>query len=290
MTRVALVAPVLGQGGGHLSRALALRRGVDRAGAPIDLRVFGPADERMQRWLPDVQEADWSDRRLLDPETCLQAPAAQALTAWKPDVVLVDLVWLPVQALLQATGLPAWLLLRHVPPTWLQGPPRRPFQRACFDRIVCMEPWQGPRPEGAREVDPVVTTLPDELHPAAALRAQLGVPTGRPLALIAQTGHAAELDTLRGLAPPDHTVVPLSLHHSEALVPLAPWLAGADHILGGAGYNLFWEVRVLGLTDRARLVAFGRNNDDQAWRLRALADHRPRSNGADTLVRWLAAG
>lgn len=288
--RVAWVSPALHQGGGHVSRALAFVRAARRARADFEIGVFGPDSGRASRWFNGLHETNWEDRTLLDPLRCMQTHAAQTLAAWRPDLVIVDVLWLPVQTTLQQLGVPAWLLVRDVPPTWLRGPQLQPFVPTAWTRILAIEPWRRDSFPNLLQIPPVMTTNPNELFPPDALHTRLGLADPRPIAVIAQTGQPHEHAALQPFVRKDCQVIHLSMHSDTALVPLAPWLAGATQILGGAGYNLFWETHWLGLADRTHLIAFPRNNDDQAWRLQTGGRLQIHLNGADVLVRAVRAG
>lgn len=290
--RVAWVSPAWGKGGGHLSRFLAITRAAERAAFPVDWALFtGTAgiDPRVRDAVPSLTHEPAS----LDARAHARGDEAfrNALHRSAPDLVLVDLVWMPVQPLLRELALPGWLLLRWVPPAWLVGPRARPFQRCVWDRVWTIEPFRDSTPELPLEaIGPFVTTNPDELRPAADLRERLGVAPDERLILVPQTGAAGESEVLAAAVERGQRDRVVRLHAGDAhgLVPLAPWLAGADRIVAGAGYNLTWEVRWLGLEERTRLVPFPRNNDDQAWR--AACAWRPTRNGADELIGAMRRG
>lgn len=291
--RIAWLAPGLAAGGGHLSRLLATERAFRRAEVPAELRVWaGDVPAWTARWIPNLQPESLDALKAEDLR--LEGhPLLQALRAWSPDVLLVDLFWWPVQPLVEALDCPAWLLLRDVPRAWLRGPVSRPFNQDAWTRIVAIEPWRRQRPSQLVELPPMVTCTRDELLPPDALALHFGIPVDQPIVLLAQTGAPEERQQLKGLAEREAeslggVVIPLSMRDDRALVPLSPWLAGAKRIVGGVGYNLIWECAHLGLEDRARLVPFARNNDDQAWRMTLGPEPARGANGADRLVELLS--
>src|SRR5262249_37050341 len=148
-----------------------------------------------------------------------------------------------------------------------------------YARVIGIEPIA---PKESREhVDPVVVCNPDECHPAHALREHYGVPEGAPISFVVQAGlpgEGAELVRDERERAAGFDVVAAHLHGEAPLFPVAPYLPGADRIVGGAGYNLFWETRWLGLEARTELHPFRRAADDQTPRLRA-PPHVWRENG-----------
>ncbi|HXU45311.1 MAG TPA: hypothetical protein VN783_07285, partial [Thermoanaerobaculia bacterium] len=110
-------------GAGHLVRALAIRRGLLRAGFRGSFRIFGPPlPFPVARTIPEVEEiAVQGDRSYGDRFLAPASPLAARLHAFAPDLLLVDLFWAPVYWILPALPCPAWLLLRLCPPVWLEG-------------------------------------------------------------------------------------------------------------------------------------------------------------------------
>jgi hypothetical protein len=241
--------------------------------------------------LPHIDDVSWDDRTLLRSDLCLQTDAGRAVRRFAPDLAVVDLHWLPATAVLAELRCPALLLVRDVPAVWLRGPTTAPFRPSAWEAIVAIEPWRHARVPGLVEIPAVVTANPEEFQPRTALAEHLGLDASAPIVLVAQTGQPGELAQMRERVNlPAAQVRELSMDATDALVPLGPWLASADRIIGGAGYNLFWETRWPSLARRAELVALPRNNDDQAWRIRACSEMRLGENGADRLVAYCTGG
>jgi hypothetical protein len=270
-------------GAGHLMRGLALRRALERRGAPVDLAIWSPA-------LPFPASPSLVTRSIrIEPALVCSKVAAptsalgQALLGATFDLLIVDLFWVPVRFLLPLLRCPAWLLVRKAPPAWWRGPPGVPFDATQFERLIAIEPVdEGPATE---RIDPIVVCNPEELRPPQDLRRLLGVAEGEPLRLAMQAGLPGEAEAL---AQPGYRVV--DLHQGELPVPIAPWLSGVDALRTGAGYNAYWEARWLGHAARTVFVPFARTIDDQGWRLRVGASLLPQENGADVVARWMAGG
>ncbi len=276
-------------GAGHAVHGLALRAALERAAVPCRFRVLlaagavsaaGASNDVVT--LPDERAA------LRDPERARRTELARELASFQPDVLLVDLAWIDLRYLLPLPDCEAWLLLRWIPKQFIRGPFNRSFRQEQYARVVATEPIVPV--ETTDWVEPVVICNPDECRPPGALRRRWSVAPGRSLTLVVQAGLPGEREALiaeeRARAG-DALVVGAGPDDPDALFPIAPWLPGADRIVGGAGYNLYWEIRWLELDARARLVAFRRRIDDQTPRVRLAAGYRMRENGADQLAAWL---
>ncbi len=290
LPRVAFFTSTMG-GGGHLALALSVRRGLERAGFPGHLRCFGPPIPYRGVDVGDYVVAALSEAELRSPTLARNSDLARQLCAWRPDLVLVDKFWFPVRHILPLLRAPAWLLLHWCPPGWMQGPPalREGDAWSRFERVISIEPL-GHCP-GAEEVPPLVVCNPDECHPPDALKRRLGIDPRAHLTLIVQTGMEGEVERLEAAhrGDPRRVVRALSMHRGDPIFPIAPWLPGADALIGGCGYGFPWEVVWLGLRERTTLHPFPRTIDDQALRARLLPHITPRENGADVLARQIQA-
>ena len=117
MRRAAYVTPET-CGMGHAVRGVALVEAAGRAG--VELRAFGPS----LAGAPNGYEgsADWRAR----------------VVAWAPDLLLGDIQWVQLDALRAELAVPAWLLLRWMPPGHLAD--RGPWQIGRWERRIAIEP------------------------------------------------------------------------------------------------------------------------------------------------------
>jgi UDP:flavonoid glycosyltransferase YjiC (YdhE family) len=286
-------------GAGHLVRAVAISRALSRAGFRGELVVVGPPaphvfglDHRAVRMVP---------RELGDAARAERSELHRVLSELQPDLVLVDLFWAPLVHVLPALRAPAWLLVRRVPQVWFEGPPGLPFSRARYERVIAIEP--GVVAPADECIEPVIAVNPDELLGREALRERLDVRPDEKLVVVAHAGAPGECSVIatgevaRDPSAKIHVfafdrphIPGAEVHDGADVFPLASWLAGADAIVTGAGYNTFWEAQWLGHSARTRFVAFERPIDDQAWRLSTCRTHVPRDNGADVLARRIVSG
>lgn len=287
--RVTLV--ILGDAGaGHLVRALAIARGVERTGAPVHLTMVHVAHPWTAVHVPDHIETAEVTIRPQDfrtPALAGQSGLARAIRRSAPDLLVCDLHWAPAQAVLAAgLDVPAWLLLRSHPPVWLTGPPWLPFERERWQRVFAIEPLDLDIPHD--RIDPIVIADPDEAQPQGALRRRLGVDANTPLTVLMQAGKPGYIELLAGETV-GH-VHRADLHDAEALFPICTWLPGADRILCGGGYNSFWEAARMGYADRTTFTALPTQIDDQGWRIETFRGVCPERNGANVLAELFVTG
>lgn len=236
---------------------------------------------------PGLTTLPIEERLLRDPQQAPETSLARALRDYAPDLLIVDMFWAPLRHILPLPGSEAWLLVRTAPENWLLGPTGLPFAATQYRRILAIEPLLRPPPVPVEQLEPIVICNPDECQPETALKSRLGVPVDRPLTLVVHAGKPGEREILERDARAGSEAVEVAdlfADQDQALFPVAPWLAGADRIVGGCGYNLFWETRWLGLAGRTSLRGFPRPIDNQFYRL-SLGAHRVRENGADVLAR-----
>lgn len=233
---------------------------------------YEPVELRGDPWLRDRNLAAGSE-------------LARKLTAFAPDLVLVDMFWAPLRWVLPLLDCEAWLLLRLAPPVWYTGTPALPFVPTMYARLLAVEPIDWCGPGSITRIDPVVVANVDDSRERSALRTRFGCSSGERLTIMAHSGGPEELATLRARA--GGRAYCLDLNTVEALFPAAEWLGGADRIVCGGGYNAYWEARWIGYAERTEFVPFARSIDDQACRVRNFGEVPMGANGADTLAGWI---
>lgn len=107
-------------GQGHAARGIALVQAGRRAG--IQVRAFGPGLEP-----PDE------------------------LPGFHPDLILGDVLWQPLTAVLEDLSVPGWALMRWMPDGWLHGADR-------WERRISIEPAADVIPGITDHIAPIVDT------------------------------------------------------------------------------------------------------------------------------------
>lgn len=278
-------------GAGHLVRGVALGRALARLGAAT-YRIFSPPSPFARVAEPWLETVAIEPSLLRSRATAARSAIAEALAAFAPDQLVIDLFWAPL--VFVPLPCPAVLLLRAVPPAWLVGPTEAPFDPARYAAVLAIEP--APGLERFERLDPIVVSHPahSRARPRAELAALAGRPESEPLRLLVRGGlpsdGAALAAAAAALDPRAWTTLDLS--SPEAPFPAAEWLAAmepGDRLVACPGYNLYWEARVLGFDARTTWVPIARKLDAPAMRA-ALRGPAPLANGADALARRLLGG
>jgi len=276
-------------GAGHLVRAVALQRALARTGSTaVTLDVVAPSSSSFLRLVGSAGHGVTVDAAVLRlPGTAGNSDVARTIAALKPDLVVIDVFWVPL--VFVPLPCPAWLLLRSVPPAWLVGPKEARFDAARYERVLAIEP--APGLERFEAIEPIVVAAAGDGLPRAVLAQRLGVDLDAPLRVIVRGGLPSDGDVLDAAAQRLHPGRwhHFDLHAADAPFPVAPLLAEADVVVAAPGYNTFWESRLLGFADRMQWVPIKRSLDDAAWRASLPTAMRFSNNGADTLARALIA-
>lgn len=256
-------------GAGHVARGVALGRALDATGAAHVYRIVappGPFGSIAGAWFTPV-EID--PRALASPSSAATSALATAIVGATPDVIVIDLFWAPLYHI--ALPAPAWLLLRSVPPVWLEGPAQARFDAAKYAHILAIEP--APGLDRFERWPAIVCAATDGVtYRRDVLCDRLGCWPGRPLRLRVQSGVEGDAPLLlnEALARWGEPGTAVTLDLQPDLFPLGPWLATLepdDAIVAGAGYNLFWETRRYAVSARVHWVPLPRRIDAQGDRV-----------------------
>ena len=269
-------------GAGHLMRGKAILAALERQNVAFEFRIFSPENSWNELAGDHLCRVELETDLLRDAQRADTSALAQALRAWRPDLLLLDLFWVPLS--LMTLPCPTWLLLRSVPTAWLVGPREARFDAGRYERIFAIEP--APGLEAFESMGPVVYEKRWKPRTRDELCALVSTDSRRPLRLIVQAGVSTDDALLQEAA--DRQGGGFIRVSPAILTPASPWLRtlrDGDQVIAGAGYNLYWESHYFGFHAHMRFVALPRRIDDQAWRV--AGTHAPglfSVNGADRLA------
>jgi len=126
---------------GHAVRGAGLVEAGLKAG--VEVRAFGPPMDRGPWGYEGT--LDWKDR----------------LRAWRPDLLLGDIMWISLRDLVATLDSPGWLLVRSMRPDWLVDPYGLGVAR--WERRISIEPAADDLPGITHRVPPIVG--PDRWRP-----------------------------------------------------------------------------------------------------------------------------
>ena len=283
-----VVYATFGSGSGDLMKAASLSTALSRTGVEHEFTAVSNCEfhylfEELFEHLYVRSQPEMLFRA--DLETDLYSAIRMAA----PDVLIISMIWLPLFPVLhELPGYKVFIARKSFDRWWrIESPSgkRLSFDPDQYDAIFNVEPnydlpW-------AETTEPLVIRNPDELVPREEARAALGAEDGRRLCVVAQNGYAGELDSIlaqRVADPGEYRIVPLqNTSEGKNIFPLAAYAKGIDFLVGGAGYNLFYEARYFDIP--SHMIPFERNGDDQFWRVETNGDYSFSENGADQIAR-----
>jgi len=285
-------------GAGHAVRGLSIKRALDRAGYPGEMRMFVPVEpfaglrSALAPISPTVCPIDPDE--VLDPTRGPASLLATTLINYAPDLLIADLFWAPLLHILPMLDCEAWLIVRSCPPGWLVGGPTAIFDPSQYARVIGIEPTQH---EQIREhIEPIVICNPDDARTRAEFCERWNVDETTRIVVISHAGLRGEIDILLAEHEADTEyngantlVIQSDLRDGNAVFPMAVWLPAVDQVHCAAGYNSYWESRWMGYEGKTRLRVIDRKIDDPQGRINAGREYKMRENGADVLARSIMA-
>lgn len=262
-----------GSGLGHLTRALALARRLERlTGAPFEILWHSPFpdDPRPTTETPASRGPVFPDGAPAVRFTPFQAAspaelAAQLLAhlrAAPPTLLVVDAF--PCGILGELPGVlarvccPRVLLARRLQPRWLTRWAACAAQSEPWDLVLQVEPCAPDfATRRAEQVGPVLIRDRTELLPRPEARRRLGIAGAEPVVCIVSGGGSDRSDDLLRLT---QTALQRTRVRARLIItaratpgrlfppswPLMEWLPGLDLVIGEAGYHLAHETAVTG--------------------------------------------
>jgi hypothetical protein len=205
----------------------------------------------------------------------------------QPDVLIVDSVWLAVLPILKEFRCTRIALFFWKPDSWFRlerpGHETVDFNITDYDYAVSCEP--GFSRNGFVNIEPIVVKNRNEIFSRKEALKKLGFDDNRKTCIVAHNGYKGEINSIASSAGDfknDYQVKVLTNEDGAGLFPLAMYANGIDLLIGGAGYNLFYETRYFGLD--AKFIPKERRADDQFWRVKTNGNYIFNENGADILV------
>ena len=205
------------------------------------------------------------------------------------DILIVYGIWIPLFPILDDFSFKKIILFRQYEDWWFNLTTKKygklEFDPTQYDCTISIEP--NFIREGWLSINPDIIRNKDEIKDKEAARKALGAEAGRKVCIVAHNGKEGELGGLETKIGDfkqnrEYQVIVTSNRNKRSLFPLADYYNGIDLIIGGAGFNLFYETRYFGID--ARFFPQKRKNEDQLWRVKTNSNYTFHQNGADQLV------
>jgi hypothetical protein len=272
------------RGSGSIVICLSLLNGLRRAGLDANFTIV--SDNQYHH----ITEGFCDHIHIHYPEDALlrrdrDTPLYHALTMLKPDILIVNQVWLHMFPILDDFDCVKVFTCRMAPDRWWHVPiPDNPitFTAEVYDLAYSIEPNY--RYPGLTSVDPVIIRNREEILDVEAAAKGLGKKPGEKLCVIAHNGLPGEMKELyEGLSDLRETYKILQMDNSRetGIFPIADYMAAIDLFVSGGGYNAFYEA--LYFNRPCRFLPFKRNKEDQTWRIDTNSQSRYEQNGADQI-------
>lgn len=278
-------------GSGHIVLGLSVAAALKRSGLSHEayaiLSLETPFAILAQRFGIPVITIPAEDGAALDKEHYESSALYSAISAFKPDVLVLDLFWFGLDAFIRELPCRKIILLRQVDPRFFHArfaDGEIMFRPSDYDLVLKVEPnFDLPFP--SRQIEPIVIRNRDEVLSRDAALADLGLSAGGRNCFFAFNGKSGEGDeawkSFSYLEREGWNVV-RSDNRRGGLFPAVDWYAAFDLLVCGGGYSAFWEARWFG--KEAFFVPFPRQFENQARRVALCSDYEMERNGADELV------
>lgn len=279
-------------GSGHIVQGVSIFNALKRQGGDVSFLILhnsamGQLAERL-----DVPQRRivFEDEHTLSPESYRRSELFNAITDFKPDLILVDLSWFMLQAFIDELSCKKIFLCRQIDVQtfhiFLDGR-TIVFDPSSYDIIVKTEPWDAPFE--AKEVNPLIIRNQNEIFSRAESLRKLGLAGVKPVCLFAFNGNPGDYKrigkTYSYLEDEGYDLVCTTNYNGEGRVDLFPvvdYFNAVDLLICGAGYNAFWEA--VYFQKEAVFVPIPTRFEDQYRRIEESCDHQFDENGADQLV------
>lgn len=281
-------------GSGHVVLGLSLANALRRAGIEAGYRILSvetPFVGLAGRLGVDIETIPAEDELALDPRHYRESRLWKAIDAYRPDILVVDLIWFTLDAFIRELPCKKAIIIRQVDPRYFNlrlAERELVFRPDDYVLVIRTEPaFELPFP--STEIDPLIIRSRDEILPAEQARAGLELGPEEAACLFAFNGNSDEgaraWKSYSYLEEEGWKVI-RSDNRQGGLFPAVDWFNAFDLLVCGAGYSAFWEARYF--QKEASFVPFQRRFENQALRVAVCSDYCPENNGADTLVDMLA--
>jgi hypothetical protein len=278
-------------GSGRVVQGISIYNAFKRKNLPFEycLLSSSPMPRLADRFGVPHAEIPLEDEHQLSAQTWPASKLYQSLAAYRPDVLLVDLLWLPLFHFTRELPFRKVFLCRQIDARYftIELPGGRiSFRPDDYDLLLATEPWVPPFP--MRSINPIVVRNRDEILDRPEALRRLGLTQRGPHCLFTFTGPAEDVaDAKRMFA---HLVeegydIVYAAEHPAGLFPAVDYFSAFDYLICGAGYNSFWEA--VYFRKEAYFLPRPRHFEDQRLRVAECQDRYFDENGADQLVELL---
>ena len=210
----------------------------------------------------------------------------KALTAIKPDILLIDLLWFPLHNFIdEIPGKKIFLWQRMAEKYFSMDLPsgRITFNPKQYDIVLAMEPFLGEGPD--RQINPLILRNRNEILSRKEALRELSL-SRKNNCLLAYNGHPGDFERVvkeySYLEDEGYNIV-ATTNYKGGIFPVVDYFNAFDLIVCGASYNSFWEViyfrkKGIFVPTKTRFV-------DGERLIRQFSNYSFKENGADQLIK-----
>jgi hypothetical protein len=279
-------------GSGRIVQGLSIYNAVvrRRLQAEYCLLSSSPLAQLADRLKVPHAEIPLEDEKQLSEQAWPASKLYQFLASYKPDVLLVDLLWFPLHHFIRELPGKKVFLCRQIDARYftIESPAGNISCRPeDYDLALATEPWDPPFP--MRQINPIVIRNREEILSRSEALERLELPDGCPCCLFAFTGAAEDVAGVKQmfayLGEEGYRMV-YGSDYPARLFPVVDYYQAFDYLICGAGYNAFWEA--VYFQKEAYFIPRPRHFEDQYRRVAECQEYEFNENGADQLVELLA--
>lgn len=281
-------------GSGHIVKGISIYNAFKRKGKSFDYLILNnmPSFASLadhfaipHREIPVENEVDLSAQNY---QTSI---LYRTLVELNPDVLLVDLFWFTLHHFLPDLPCKKVFLCRQIDDKAFRIPLDSgaiQFRPEDYDLVLAVEPFKTGIP--MEHINPIIIRNRNEIMGRDQALESLGLQGTRKNCLFALNGRKGEFEYYRKtysyLEDVGYTMV-YSSNYRDGLFPVVDFFNAFDLIISAAGYNAFWEA--IYFKKESIFLPQQRRFEDQRRRVEECQEYSFDSNGADELVKLIAA-
>ena len=275
-------------GSGRLVRGISIGTALTRSGIIANFTILSSSP--FSRLADDLNinhiEIPTESEEQLSKKNYKDSILYKALTALKPDILLIDLLWFPLYNFMdEIPGKKIFLWQRMAEQYFSMDLPsgKITYNPKQFDLVLAMEPFLGEGPD--QQINPLILRNRDEILSRKKALRELSL--GRKNnCLLAYNGHPGDFERVEKeysyLEKEGYNIV-ATTNYKGGIFPVIDYFNAFDLIVCGASYNSFWEViffkkKGIFIPTKTRFV-------DGERLIRQFSNYSFKENGADQLVK-----
>ena len=271
-------------GSGRIVQGISIYNALVRNKIPADYLLLSSSPLSLLAEREGVPHAEipLENEHQLSAESWPDSQLYHFLDSFRPDFLLVDLLWFPLHHFIRRLSCRKVFLCHQVDEHFfsLKTPQNRiSFQPGDYDLVLATEPFRSSIP--LQPINPIVIRNRNEILGVEEARRRLQIEQSRSSCLFTFSGEAADVEevkkTFTYLAEEGYQMV-----DADGLFPVVDYFNAFNLLICGAGYNSFWEA--IFFQKKSYFIPRPRKFENQAYRVAECQDYQFEENGADQLV------